>query len=434
MNADPNARDQMLNDLSSTLMPASEPISDPPPAPPVIPDHELIRRIGRGSYGEVWLARNALGTWRAVKIVQRAAFDHDRPYEREFAGIRRFEPISRSTAAQLNILHVGRNDAGGCFYYVMELADAEETQNEECKMKNEAAANPTASDRQPAILNFEFYISNYRPRTLRSDLHHRGRLPLDECLQLGLALATALDHLHRHGLVHRDIKPSNIVFVNGIPKLADIGLVARGRGHASRSWARKAICRPKARARRRPTSISLGKVLYEMATGHDRQEFPELPTNLIQQPAADRAALAELNEVLRPRLPPDPKQRYQTAAEMHADLALLHSGKSVKRRHQFDAPVPSCEASGRMAIAASLLIGAAWFWQQQQTGTNDPQLAEEKTSPCHRENQLWPTTSEARRTKTASGSSASTSPTACACSMEAIPPARCSGSPMRCRW
>jgi len=46
-----------------------------------------------------------------------------------------------------------------------------------------------------------------------------------ECLTIGLALATALDHLHRHGLVHRDIKPSNIVFVSGIPKLADIGLV-----------------------------------------------------------------------------------------------------------------------------------------------------------------------------------------------------------------
>ena len=71
----------------------------------------------------MWLARNALGTWRAVKIVYRAAFDHDRPYEREFEGIRRFEPVSRTHPSQLNILHVGRNDAAGYFYYVMELAD-----------------------------------------------------------------------------------------------------------------------------------------------------------------------------------------------------------------------------------------------------------------------------------------------------------------------
>ena len=73
-----------------------------------MPDHTLIRRVGKGSYGEVWLARNALGTWRAVKIVRRSAFDDDRPYEREFAGIQRFEPISRSHESQLNILQVGR--------------------------------------------------------------------------------------------------------------------------------------------------------------------------------------------------------------------------------------------------------------------------------------------------------------------------------------
>src|SRR5262245_36105283 len=61
-----------------------------------IRDHELIRRIGQGSYGEVWLARNVMGTYRAVKIVYRAAFEHARPFEREFNGIQKFEPLSRS--------------------------------------------------------------------------------------------------------------------------------------------------------------------------------------------------------------------------------------------------------------------------------------------------------------------------------------------------
>ena len=42
---------------------------------------------------------------------------------------------------------------------------------------------------------------------------------------IALSLTRALEHLHAHGLVHRDIKPSNIIFVNGVPKLADIGLV-----------------------------------------------------------------------------------------------------------------------------------------------------------------------------------------------------------------
>src|SRR5947208_16483195 len=63
---------------------------------PAIPDHQLLRCIGRGSYGEVWLARNVMGTHRAVKIVYRKSFDNDRPYEREFDGIHKFEPVSRS--------------------------------------------------------------------------------------------------------------------------------------------------------------------------------------------------------------------------------------------------------------------------------------------------------------------------------------------------
>src|SRR5689334_9321586 len=89
--------------------------------PLTVPDHELLRRIGGGSYGEVWLARNIMGAYRAVKIVSRSAFDNDRPFEREFRGIQKFEPISRSHPSQVAILHVGRS--GGCFYYVMELAD-----------------------------------------------------------------------------------------------------------------------------------------------------------------------------------------------------------------------------------------------------------------------------------------------------------------------
>src|SRR5438132_2628733 len=91
---------------------------------PSISDYEFLRVIGRGAYGEVWLARNLTGSFVALKVVQRAAFDHDRPFEREFEGIKRFEPISRSDPSQLAIFHVGRGD--GFFYYVMELADAVE--------------------------------------------------------------------------------------------------------------------------------------------------------------------------------------------------------------------------------------------------------------------------------------------------------------------
>ena len=94
------------------------------PIPPTIPDHTLRRPIGRGAYGEVWLARNIMGAPRAIKIIWRRQFESDRPYEREFKGVQRYEPVSRSADGLVHVLHVGRNDAEGYFYYVMELADS----------------------------------------------------------------------------------------------------------------------------------------------------------------------------------------------------------------------------------------------------------------------------------------------------------------------
>ena len=92
--------------------------------PPQVPDHELLRPIGHGAYGEVWLARNVMGTLRAVKVVHRHDFGDEHPFDREFRGIQKFEPISRSHPGLVNILQIGRNEAEGYFYYVMELADA----------------------------------------------------------------------------------------------------------------------------------------------------------------------------------------------------------------------------------------------------------------------------------------------------------------------
>src|ERR1044071_10163644 len=108
--------------------------------PPVIPDHTLLRPIGRGAYGEVWLARNVMGSFRAVKIIWRRQFDSQRPYEREFAGIQRFEPVSRSSSGLVHVLHVGRNEGEGYFYYVMELADPAEVPGAKCQVSGDPPA------------------------------------------------------------------------------------------------------------------------------------------------------------------------------------------------------------------------------------------------------------------------------------------------------
>jgi serine/threonine protein kinase len=105
------------------LIPGSP--DDPAASPPKVrvPDHEVVKRIGQGSYGGVYLARSVAGPLRAVKVVWRSSFSSERPYEREFSGIKRFEPISRSHPGVVEILHIGRDAEAGCFYCVMELAD-----------------------------------------------------------------------------------------------------------------------------------------------------------------------------------------------------------------------------------------------------------------------------------------------------------------------
>src|SRR5215471_2778837 len=226
----------------------------------VIPEHELVCSIASGAYGQVWLARNRLGVYRAVKIVHRASFDHDRPFEREFAGIKAFEPISRSHEGLVDLLQVGRDDEAGYFYYVMELADNLNTES--------ASVLPDHS--------------TYTPRTLASELKRRGRLQLEECIRIGLRLTEALAQLHGQGLVHRDIKPSNIIFVGGEPKLADVGLVAP-MADARSFVGTEGFIPPEGPGTPQADIYSLGIVLYVVSTGKSHQDFPEPPADLLTQ-------------------------------------------------------------------------------------------------------------------------------------------------------
>lgn len=309
--------------LGST--PGASPV--PPRLPPAIPDHELLRCIGRGSYGEVWLGRNVMGSYRAVKIVNRATFDSDRPYEREFEGLKKFEPVSRTHPSQVAILHVGRNDHEGYFYYVMELADDQLTGRQ---------VDP----------------ERYAPRTLRSELKPRGRLPFEDCVRIGIALTTALEHLHENGLIHRDIKPSNIILVNGQPKLADIGLVATVDATCSFVGTEGYLPR-EGPGTPQADLYSLGKVLYEMSTGKDRRDFPELPLQL--DSAEEEKGVMEFNAIVVRACKPDARDRYQSAGQMHEDLLLLLAGKSVRRTHAMEHRLKLMTRIGVGAVAVMVL-------------------------------------------------------------------------------
>lgn len=305
-----------------------------------IPDYELLRPIGRGAYGEVWLVRSITGALRAAKIVYRSTFQDARPFEREFDGIRKFEPVSRSQENQIRILHIGRNEAAECFYYVMELAD------------------DAATGEAPPEMPGAFDPAAYQPKTLREVLTRRGRLPPQDCITLGVALCNALEHLHAHGLIHRDVKPSNIIFVNGQPKLADIGLVSSI--DATRSFVgTEGYVPPEGPGSPAADIYSLGKVLYESVTGRNRSEFPLLPADF--ESMDDRAVVLELNEIILKACAEERSRRYSSAADLRGELLLLQAGKSVKRLHAMERRLKRLTP----AVAGAVLLGGAVILAQR---------------------------------------------------------------------
>ncbi len=151
---------------------------------PVVPDYELLQRIGRGAYGEVWLARStATGVLRAAKIVWRDTFEDDRPFQREFEGIQRFERFSHEHPSQIALFHIGRNERDGYFYYVMELADLVERERKGGILGEGSNANSqTAQDSNGSSFHDP---PPYIPHTLRTDLQN-GRLPAARVLEIGV--------------------------------------------------------------------------------------------------------------------------------------------------------------------------------------------------------------------------------------------------------
>jgi len=311
--------------------------------PPTIPDHTLRRPIGRGAYGEVWLARNVMGAPRAVKIVWRRQFESDRPYEREFAGIQRFEPVSRSADGLVHVLHVGRNNADGYFYYVMELADS---------------AVPSADDLDPSADSVANYseptpLLAYVPRTLRSDLKRMGRLPVADCLRVALDVVGGLARLHDRGLLHRDVKPGNIIFVEGRAKLADIGLVT-AEGEKLTFVGTEGYIPPEGPGSPAADLYALGMVLYEAVTGYPPERFPKVPPEWFAKEASTEAL--EFHTVVLKACEGARERRYRSAEEMQADLALLQSGQSVRRLRALEERVSRWR---RIGAVAAILVGLA---------------------------------------------------------------------------
>lgn len=270
---------------------------------PSTPDYELFEPpLGEGAFGKVWLVRNAIGQWQALKAVYAAKFGEERkPYESEFKGIKRYKPISDKHPALLRVDFVSKMKREGYFYYVMELGDSEVDGWQENPSKFQARDLASVCRRAP-----------------------RGRIAPVECLKTAVTLAEALDFLHRQKLLHRDIKPNNVIFVNGSPKLADIGLVTDIRPPEEvQTWAGTAGFMPP--PPEPPGTVqadiyAFGMTLFVISTSRQASFYPALRAALGER--SHKSEFARLDAIILKACNPDLAERYKTAAEMLHDLQV----------------------------------------------------------------------------------------------------------------
>jgi serine/threonine protein kinase/Tol biopolymer transport system component len=261
-------------------------------------------------------------------------------------------------------------------------------------------------------------------QTLR-DRIAAGALKLGELLELAIQIADALDAAHSGGIVHRDIKPANVFATRrGQAKILDFGLVkawspARVARAAMPSYAPTedmlttpgtamgtvAYMSPEQalgeEVDARTDLFSFGVVLYETATGvrpFTGATSAALTDSILHKtpvPASDlRPELPpELNRIIGKLLEKDRELRYQTAAELRADLKLLKRDTDSGRS---EASVLSPIAPGRRkwqlwVVAASLaviLAGLTIAWLMYRTRTRHEAVERQLTTNLP-ENFVW---------------------------------------------
>jgi serine/threonine-protein kinase len=260
-------------------------LAPPPAAAPTVGDYQLLRRLGSGAMGEVWLGRHELTeTFAAIKLLRQSVKSKER--------VRRTFDRERRAIGRLGHPHiVALFDVGPDW-----LATA--------------------------------YVDG-------TDLARRLKTPIDPAtaVHITLQIASALAHAHAYGVVHRDVKPSNILIdTAGNAFLADFGLALLPEAiddehrvgtpaFMSPEQARGELAAPAA------DQYSLGRTLCEMLVGgtlplDPGEALAELPAEL---PAPLRAAVARATA-------PAPADRFAQVSDFAAALAAVELGRFAPPR------------------------------------------------------------------------------------------------------
>jgi WD40 repeat protein len=317
---------------------------------PMIPGHVLLRELGHGGMGVVYLARQlALNRIVAVKMIAGRGLDEEI--------VQRFRSEAEAVARlhHINIVQIHEvNDHQGRPYCILEY------------VAGGSLAKHLAQTPQPA---------RYAAAVVQ-------------------ALARAMHHAHGQGIVHRDLKPSNVLLTEeGTPKITDFGLAKKLDDDSGRTRTGAVLGSPSymapEQAAGRTSEVgpladvyALGAILYEMQTGRPpfrgvsifdtldqvRNHDPVPPRHL--NPATPR----DLETICLKCLQKEPGKRYASADALADDLRNYLTGKPIKarpvgmperiwrwyRRHPLVAALAT-------ALVLSLVVGIAltsWKWQQ----------------------------------------------------------------------
>lgn len=254
----------------------------------IIGPYTLIDKIGRGSFGVVWLAERR-GRITTTKVAVKFPLDEDVDLE----AIKREADLWVEACGHPNVLTLYEADI---------------------------------YDDQPVI------VSEYAPDgSLRKWLaRHNGRAPSHgSAVEMMGGILSGLSHLHRKRIIHRDLKPDNVLLQGETPRLADFGIArVLKTSQSSIIGGTYAYMAPEAFRNERSEQVDVwaaGVIFYQMLAGRlpfsqaDAASLMHAIINAEPEPLPEDVP-AGLREVVSDALSKDAARRYKTAAAMRAKL------------------------------------------------------------------------------------------------------------------
>ncbi len=338
-------------------------------APTSFGRYRVLRRLGVGGMGEVWLAARADGEFEQRVAVKQVAYPTP-------GLVQRFRQ-ERQILARLEHPNIARVIDGG------------------------------VDDRGAPYLAME-YVDGIAI-TAYADEH---RLDLRARLRLFVQVCDAVQFAHRNLVVHRDLKPSNIfVAADGTPKLLDFGIAkvldATGNDATATRLLTPDYAAPEQLAHGAITTATdvyaLGVVLHELLTGKrpQREHTGEVAANGIAVPGdatppsqsvggsaganrAGRNALrGDLDRIVVTALAAKPERRYASAEALAADLRNYLEGRAVAaqgggamyRLRKFVLRNRVAAAAAAIAVLA-LIVSTLWSWRAARIANEQAALAD----------------------------------------------------------